>query len=297
MENCEKFIDMISRKIDGDLSASETFELQNHLEICPSCASVQSAFEAISTDLSAQLAVPEGLSKKIMSNISKPKKIIPFKVISLGGLAASIAIIMALHLPNMGNEESQVTATYGHTSDAPMEIMEEGGASGGEIALYAAAPEEKAGMDRSVDGMMQDDAAMVIEETEAETDKAAVTVNEMQEIAPAAVPAEEGDDSLYVDNFLTTAKDILELKIFIASKNETQNITDAETIKLVLTSLSYIGKGNLPPDTAPDYSVEVPDRGVVDIWVDSDGLICSLDGVIFTPVTTRAELEEIIMGI
>ncbi len=282
MENCDRFIDMISRKLDGDLTATETFELNAHLENCPSCASVQSAFEAISMDLSEQLPAPEGLSEAVMSKISAPKKVISFKKMSFIGLAACLAFAIGI------NADRFTTNTEESSSESTAQIAKTTADEGFEFA--AGAPDLAVEAPEMAEFSVDDDEVTF----EGELDKEAES-DDIRTIAPA----EEGDPSLYVDSFLSAAKDTLELNVTVHSEESILKISDQEEIKLILTSLSFREVLNISDLMNPDYTLDIPERGIIEIWkVTEDGeLRCKFDDVIFTPVATADELEALLFDV
>jgi len=75
MSNCEKYIEMISAMVDGELTAEQEAELRTHIEQCGECAKVYDAFTSISEVLADDLvAPPETLAKGIMYKINLNKK-------------------------------------------------------------------------------------------------------------------------------------------------------------------------------------------------------------------------------
>ena len=70
MPDCEKYFDLISAYIDGELTASEEAELNTHLASCSHCRAVYDALAGISGELRSDLAdPPEDLSAKVMSSV------------------------------------------------------------------------------------------------------------------------------------------------------------------------------------------------------------------------------------
>ena len=54
MNECERFQEMISALLDGELSAEEEAELRAHMAECPDCAAMAAAFAAVSEAVAAQ---------------------------------------------------------------------------------------------------------------------------------------------------------------------------------------------------------------------------------------------------
>ena len=58
MSGCEKYIELISSMVDGELTHEQEAELRTHLESCDECRKVYDAFKGISNALSEELAEP-----------------------------------------------------------------------------------------------------------------------------------------------------------------------------------------------------------------------------------------------
>ena len=75
MRDCDKYVEMISQMIDGELSPEQEAELRTHIDTCGECAKVYDAFMGISDVLGDDLiAPPETLAKGIMYKINLQKK-------------------------------------------------------------------------------------------------------------------------------------------------------------------------------------------------------------------------------
>ena len=75
MADCEKYIEMMSAMVDGELPEAEEAELRAHIESCDECSRVYNAFLGISGALSEKLAAPpEALAKGVMYKIKVQKK-------------------------------------------------------------------------------------------------------------------------------------------------------------------------------------------------------------------------------
>ncbi len=75
MRDCDKYLEMISAMVDGELDAEQETELRTHIDSCGDCAKVYDAFMGISDVLGDDLiAPPETLAKGIMYKIDLQKK-------------------------------------------------------------------------------------------------------------------------------------------------------------------------------------------------------------------------------
>lgn len=70
MNNCEKYQEMISSMLDGELSDAQQSELSRHLSVCPRCRRMYSAFSALSSAAAEDtVPVPADLHESIMSAV------------------------------------------------------------------------------------------------------------------------------------------------------------------------------------------------------------------------------------
>ena len=68
MSECDKYQEMISQMLDGELPEPHKTELVKHLGCCPDCRRVYDAFSAISLSL-GETAAPEGFAGDVMAAV------------------------------------------------------------------------------------------------------------------------------------------------------------------------------------------------------------------------------------
>ena len=73
MSECDKYQEMISQMLDGELPEPHKTELVKHLGCCPDCRRVYDAFSAISLSL-GETAAPEGFAGKKVLAVRDYKK-------------------------------------------------------------------------------------------------------------------------------------------------------------------------------------------------------------------------------
>ena len=133
MNNCEKYIALISECIDGELSDADRSELKAHLEICPECRKVAKAFAAIKDNFPKEEKAPEnftiGTMAKIKTESARPVGIKKF-ISGYGkytGIAAAFAVVLLGATVFMGGGPKDSSAhmaptAYSATADsAPAE--------------------------------------------------------------------------------------------------------------------------------------------------------------------------------
>ena len=76
MNDCEKYIELMSQMLDGELSEEQTSELRAHIASCEDCRKAFDAFTSVSEALSDELCEPpEMLAKGVMlSPLTRRKK-------------------------------------------------------------------------------------------------------------------------------------------------------------------------------------------------------------------------------
>ena len=111
--DCDKYMELLSARLDGALTEEEEQELEEHLAACPDCRAVgaqlsalQGAFPELEED-----APPEGFTQGVMDRIRalETPKVIPLwkrpQVRTLAGLAACLVLAVGVYgstLPSLG---------------------------------------------------------------------------------------------------------------------------------------------------------------------------------------------------
>jgi len=104
--DCERYLELLSLRLDGELTAGEERELEEHLSGCPACraaeaqlAALQAAFDGLE-----ETAAPEGFAQGVMDHIraeEQDKKVIPLpkrpQFRALAGLAACAVLAVGLY--------------------------------------------------------------------------------------------------------------------------------------------------------------------------------------------------------
>ena len=146
MSQCEFYQELISRMVDGDLSAREEADLARHTETCPDCAALFQAFSAISGQIGEDLEeAPFDLRDNVMAEIHREeirrRNRIPTILRSVLSAAACVALIFGVYLGvSITQGKNLVTAAY---DAAPAAAEEKVAAAGAEVrAMPEAAPAE-----------------------------------------------------------------------------------------------------------------------------------------------------------
>lgn len=103
---CDRFLELLSARLDGALTEEEERELEEHLAACPDCRAVGaqlSALQGAFPELEEAAAAPEGFAQGVMDRIRalESPKVIPLwkrpQVRALAGLAACLVLVVGLY--------------------------------------------------------------------------------------------------------------------------------------------------------------------------------------------------------
>ena len=69
--SCDKYLDMISARLDGELTPAEEAELTAHLQTCPACRASAAELEGLHSALTdlGEVDAPAELSLSVLSKI------------------------------------------------------------------------------------------------------------------------------------------------------------------------------------------------------------------------------------
>ena len=113
--SCDRYVALLSARLEADLDGEEERELEAHLLVCPGCraagaqlAALQGAFPELE-----EMEVPEGFTQGVMDRIreeARPKVIPLFKrpqVRALAGLAACLVLVAGLYGVSQHQEQDK----------------------------------------------------------------------------------------------------------------------------------------------------------------------------------------------
>ena len=121
MESCERFLPLLSARLDGELSREEERELREHLEQCPACRALWEELSAVHDAFPAleQLSAPPGFAQGVMDRIrareERPKVIPLFRRPALraaAGLAACVVLCLGIYQTGLLSPVGDNTALY-----------------------------------------------------------------------------------------------------------------------------------------------------------------------------------------
>ena len=167
MSDCEKYLDLISAYIDGELPEQDRADLESHLASCENCRALYDTLTAVSEDMRSDLAdPPEDLVENVMAGIraengypladARPRK--RRTVIRRAALAAACLAVVILAVPTLSKFGHMGKSGADNASPASSESVSTAG------MLYAASEDSIA--PQSYDGeMKKDDAPAEMEES------------------------------------------------------------------------------------------------------------------------------------
>lgn len=124
---CDKYLELLSARLDGVLTRDEERELEIHLSGCPECQALADQLGQLRAGLAGleDIEAPEGFSKRVMEQIKAEQKAISlfrrpqFK--ALAGLAACLVLVVGLYgvsHPKMQNADETFTLARSFQPDA-----------------------------------------------------------------------------------------------------------------------------------------------------------------------------------
>lgn len=101
--SCDKYLELLSARLDGALTQDEERELEEHLSVCPDCraagaqlAALRGAFHELE-----DIPAPEGFAQGVMERARAEKKVVPLfrrpRFRALAGLAACAVLAVGLY--------------------------------------------------------------------------------------------------------------------------------------------------------------------------------------------------------
>lgn len=104
---CERVAELLSARLDGELTAQETEELEDHLARCPACRALEAQLAALHDSLQDmdELQAPEGFAQGVMEQVraggGERAKVVPLlrrpRFKALAGLAACAVLCVGLY--------------------------------------------------------------------------------------------------------------------------------------------------------------------------------------------------------
>lgn len=152
---CDRYIELLSARLDGVLTDGEERELEEHLAICPDCRAAAAQLAALQGAFSEleDIPAPEGFAQGVMDRVraEAPPKVIPLfkrpRFRALAGLAACAALVVGLYsvsrLQQDSFEDDIVVRSF--NKDAVMEDALPGDAEAPQIASYSDSEETAGG--------------------------------------------------------------------------------------------------------------------------------------------------------
>ena len=96
---CEKYLDLISARMDGELTQREQAELDAHLQTCPACRAIAGELEGLHSALTdlGEVPAPVELSRSVLSKIKAERQQSRRRVVRrLASLAACLVLCVGV---------------------------------------------------------------------------------------------------------------------------------------------------------------------------------------------------------
>ena len=107
---CEKYLDLISARMDGELTQREQAELDAHLQTCPACRAIAGELEGLHSALTdlGEVPAPVELSRSVLSKIKAERQQSRRRVVRrLASLAACLVLCVTawyISLPDLSSD-------------------------------------------------------------------------------------------------------------------------------------------------------------------------------------------------
>lgn len=101
--SCDRYLELLSARLDGELTQDEERELEEHLSVCPDCRAAGAQLAALRDAFSEleEEAAPEGFAQGVMERARAEKKVVPLfrrpRFRALAGLAACAVLAVGLY--------------------------------------------------------------------------------------------------------------------------------------------------------------------------------------------------------
>lgn len=101
--SCDRYLELLSARLDGELTDDGERELEEHLSVCPDCRAAGAQLAALRDAFSEleEEAAPEGFAQGVMERARAEKKVVPLfrrpRFRALAGLAACAVLAVGLY--------------------------------------------------------------------------------------------------------------------------------------------------------------------------------------------------------
>lgn len=125
--NCDKYLDLISARLDGELTAQEEADLTAHLQTCPACRAIAEDITGLHSALSSmgEADTPPELSQTVMANIKAERRQLRRAFRQLTGIAACLALFVGvwqLTRPNTPAANPNLPSVARHMEPQPFAL-------------------------------------------------------------------------------------------------------------------------------------------------------------------------------
>lgn len=132
---CDKYLELLSARLDGALTEAEEQALEEHLAACPDCRAVGAQLAALQGAFLEleEIPAPEGFARGVMNRIraSGPKKVTPLfkrpRFRTLAGLAACFVLVVGIYgISQLRSQEKMMLMTRSFQHDVLWEETVDG---------------------------------------------------------------------------------------------------------------------------------------------------------------------------
>lgn len=156
--NCEQYTDLISARLDGELSDKETARLDAHLAECPRCRELLRELEEMMAALAQEETVqaPETLSRGVLDRIRAQRIARRRMIRRMGGLAAVLVLCAGVY-PMLRGASSGMAVADAEAPMQPARYVEQEAAADGALL-------DVTGKTKTAGGAAQENYAVAVDE-------------------------------------------------------------------------------------------------------------------------------------
>ena len=119
--SCERYLDLISARLDGELTQGEETELQAHLSECPACRAIARDLDGVHSAVAGlgEVEAPEELSRRVMEGVRAQKRSARRRMVRrAAGVAACLVLCVGLYRLTDGGKSTSGDLASGGAAPA-----------------------------------------------------------------------------------------------------------------------------------------------------------------------------------
>lgn len=290
MKDCEKYIEMISAMLDGELSAAEESQLHAHLEECEDCRRVYRAFSSLSGAVKDSAAEPpESLAKGIMFKVGLQSQKRSGRRFAYGKFAAvaACAAIVIIASSRVGGIDLFKYSSGESAPEAAISVRAEQESALGAVDFFSAVSDSAEAVEDTLTGAASPGGVP----TESTNKGAAVPA-----VQPEATVFVAEAEAFNVSLMNMTSADIFDSEPALWAKSPLLTVTEEAGLQFLAELLTIYRLQDMPvPEEEPLCVIGVTsgqEHYTVTVWI-VDGSIIGRDDSTSTMYLATGDAEDV----